>query len=164
MNPALLSSKKMDWTTPQDFFDALAPRFNFGLDVCASHGSEKVENYIDPEMDGLRCDWERLCASGRGYPEVCWMNPPYGRELGRWIDKAIEETKKGLTVVCLVPARTDTKWFGRAWKWTEEALFVRGRLHFGDAGPAPFPSVVLVLGPRCGTRRVGFIDTKGNPL
>lgn len=76
------------------------------------------------------------------------MNPPYGREIGAWMKKADEAAMSGTTVVCLVPARTDTKW------WHEHAIhhevrFIRGRLKFGDAkSNAPFPSAVVVMRPK----------------
>ena len=93
--------------------------------------------------------------------------PALRPELPRWIDKAILEASKGAIVVVLVPARPDTKWFARAWNAAEEVLFVRGRLKFeGAPSSAPFPSVVFVLRPilqhTTTTRRVGFLDTKGN--
>jgi len=61
--------------------------------------------------------------------------------------KAFKESQRGCTVVCLVPARTDTAWWhdnviaGKA-----EIRFIRGRLKFND-GPnaAPFPSAVVIF-------------------
>jgi len=75
------------------------------------------------------------------------MNPPYGREIGIWMKKAYESSLLGAKVVCLVPARTDTRW------WHEYAMkgeieFIKGRLKFGDAkNSAPFPSAVVVFNP-----------------
>jgi site-specific DNA-methyltransferase (adenine-specific) len=72
------------------------------------------------------------------------LNPPYGREIAKFMNKANEESKKGITVVCLVPSRTDTNWW-----WDNvimhEVRFVKGRLKFGGQGPAPFPSAVVVM-------------------
>ena len=73
------------------------------------------------------------------------MNPPYGREIGAWMKKAYESSLQGAMVVCLVPARTDTKW------WHDYAIkgeieFIRGRLKFGKSkNSAPFPSAVVVF-------------------
>jgi hypothetical protein len=86
-------------------------------------------------MDGLQQKWKG----------VCWMNPPYGKEIKKWMKKAYESSLEGATVVCLVPSRTDTKW------WHEYAMkgeieFIKGRLKFGGSkNSAPFPSAVVVF-------------------
>ena len=79
---------------------------------------------------------------GRGI-EVCWMNPPYGREIGKWVEKAY---KSNAVVVCLVPARTDTKWWHEFCMKSKEIRLVQGRLKFGGSkNSAPFPSAVVVF-------------------
>ena len=124
--------------TPQDFFDKLDAEFDFDLDVCASPENAKCHRYHTKADDGLAQDW------GTG---TVWMNPPYGREIGAWMRKANEAAKSGATVVCLVPARTDTKWW-HEYVMQHEVRFVRGRLKFGDAkNCAPFPSAVVVIKP-----------------
>jgi len=124
--------------TPQDFFDKLNEEFGFELDVCAIPENAKCAKFFTPEQDGLKQEW-----SG-----VCWMNPPYGREISAWMRKANESAKNGATVVCLVPARTDTNWWHQ-YAIQHEVRFVRGRLKFGDAkNSAPFPSAVVVINPR----------------
>jgi len=121
--------------TPQAFFDTLNAEFRFDVDVCALPGNAKCEKFFSPEDDGLSKHWEG----------VCWMNPPYGREIGKWMKKAYESSLDGAVVVCLVPSRTDTKW------WHDYAMrgdirFIKGRLKFGDArNSAPFPSAVVVF-------------------
>jgi len=76
------------------------------------------------------------------------MNPPYGREIYAWMKKADESASAGATVVCLVPARTDTSWW-HTFATPHEIRFVRGRLKFGDAkNSAPFPSAVIVMKSR----------------
>lgn len=71
------------------------------------------------------------------------MNPPYGREIGKWVKKAAESNA---TVVCLLPARTDTKWFHEYILGKAEIRFVKGRLKFGDGkNSAPFPSMVVIF-------------------
>ena len=97
-----LSSESNDWATPQDFFDRLNEEFYFTLDPCATHENAKCIKYYTKEENGLLQDW-----SG----EVVFMNPPYGREISSWIEKAYNEYKKGTVVVCLIPARTDTKYW-----------------------------------------------------
>lgn len=121
--------------TPQDFFDKLNAEFSFTLDVCANHENHKCADYFTKEQDGLKQEW-----SG-----VCFMNPPYGREIGLWMKKANEAFKNGSIVVCLVPARTDTSWW-HDYAIQHEVRFIRGRLKFGDAkNSAPFPSAVIVM-------------------
>lgn len=123
--------------TPQDFFDKLNVEFGFDLDACASHENAKCARYYTKEDDGLAQDWEG----------TVWMNPPYGREIGAWMTKANDAAKHGATVVCLVPARTDTNWW-HEYAIQHEVRFVRGRLKFGNAkNSAPFPSAVVVIRP-----------------
>ena len=96
------SSKTDEWETPQSTFDALDQEFHFVLDVCASQENAKCPRYFTREQDGLKQPW---CGA-------CWMNPPYGREIGKSIAKAANTARSGLgTVVCLLPARTDTRWW-----------------------------------------------------
>lgn len=119
-------------------FDQLDAEFHFTCDVCALPENAKVpERFFTPEQDGLQQPWTG----------VCWMNSPYGREIGKWMKKAWEESQKGVTVVCLVPARTDTSWF-QTYALRGEVRFLRGRLKFGDSkNAAPFPSAIVVF--RC---------------
>ena len=126
------------WATPQAFFDALNVEFGFTTDVCALPENAKCPAYFSPEQDGLSQQWVG----------TCWMNPPYGREIGRWVRKAHESSKAGATVVCLLPARTDTRWWHEHCAYGE-VRFVRGRLKFGTATTsAPFPSAIVVFRPR----------------
>jgi phage N-6-adenine-methyltransferase len=138
-NLAVHFSSKTDlWATPQDFFDALDAEFGFTLDVCALPENAKCERYFTPKEDGLHQSWQG----------VCWMNPPYGREIGKWVRKAFESAKAGATVVCLLPARTDTAWWHTWAMKAEEVRFVRGRLKFGTSkNSAPFPSAVVIFRP-----------------
>jgi phage N-6-adenine-methyltransferase len=123
-------------------FCALDRIFHFDLDVCASPDNAKCERYFTKADDGLKQEW-----SGS-----CWMNPPYGRDIGKWMRKAWESSKQGATVVCLVPARTDTKWW-REYSLQGDILFMPGRLRFGDSkNSAPFASAVVVFGD--GKRRL----------
>lgn len=126
-----------DWATPQDFFDRLDDEFHFELDVCANYENTKCYRYYTVGEDGLHLPWTG----------VCWLNPPYGRTIGAWMQKAYESSLAGATVVCLVPARTDTRWW-HEYAMKGEVRLVRGRLKFGDGkAPAPFPSAVVVFRP-----------------
>jgi site-specific DNA-methyltransferase (adenine-specific) len=76
------------------------------------------------------------------------MNPPYGIEIARWVEKAYESARAGATVVCLLPARTDTRWWHLYVMQADEIRFVKGRLRFvGAKASAPFPSSVVVFRP-----------------
>lgn len=135
INNGLFTSKTDMWATPLNFFTTLDEEFQFELDVCAVAENAKCEKYYTPEMDGLKQEWEG----------ICWMNPPYGREIGVWMKKAYEESLRGATVVCLVPSRTDTKWW-HEYSMKGEIRFIKGRLKFGDSkNSAPFPSAVVIF-------------------
>ena len=134
------SSKKDDWETPQDLFDKLQKKHGFTLDAAASDKNAKLPKYYTNEDDALNKEWK-----GRVF-----CNPPYGREIKRWVKKAYEESLQPYNecVVMLIPSRTDTTYwheyiFGKA-----EIEFIKGRLKFevnGVAGqPAPFPSAIIV--------------------
>lgn len=132
---AMFSSATDRWATPQDLFDELNKTFTFETDVCATIENAKCANFYTPEQDGLSQEW---CG-------FCWMNPPYGRQIGKWMRKAYESSLKGATVVCLVPARTDTAWW-HDYAVHGEITFLRGRLKFGNAkNSAPFPSAIVVF-------------------
>ncbi len=137
LNDVHFSSKSDDWETPQALYDSLNERYHFELDVCASAESAKCARYFNREMDGLKQPW-----TGR-----CWMNPPYGREIGKWVKKAYETAQKGEGfVVCLLPARTDAGWF-HDYCMKGRYTFLRGRLKFGNAKHnAPFPSMIVIFG------------------
>ena len=138
MNNDLMFSSKTDlWATPQDFFDRLNKVFRFQIDVCALPENAKCDTYYTPDNNGLDQDWQG----------VCWMNPPYGREISAWVEKAYKSAKNGATVVCLLPARVDTRWWHN-YCAKGEVHFIKGRLKFGgSADSAPFPSAVVVFRP-----------------
>lgn len=160
-NVHFLSQSDM-WETPQDLFAKLNKIYHFGTDVCASAENTKCENYYDIEQDGLKQKWTG----------VCWMNPPYGKPELRcksnckkkkcvkrgyhlhkykpgicdWLEKAYKSSIKGATVVCLVPARTDTAWW-HDYVAKGDVELLRGRLTFSNyKSVAPFPSAIVVFG------------------
>jgi phage N-6-adenine-methyltransferase len=125
------------WATPRAFFEEVSKEFRFRVDVCASPENAKCARYFTAAQDGLKQRW-----SG-----VCWMNPPYGRTIGLWMRKAWESAQDGATVVCLVPARTDTAWW-HDYAAKGEVRFLRGRLKFGGSNnSAPFPSALVIFRP-----------------
>ena len=105
------------------------------MEVCATPENAKCTEYYTKADDGLEKTWR----------SSCWMNPPYGRGIGKWMKKAYESAQSGATVVCLVPARTDTGW-GHDYAMRGEVRFVRGRLRFNGLNcNAPFPSAVVIF-------------------
>lgn len=131
------SSKTDNWATPVDFFNNLDKTFGFTTDVCASHENHKCKKYYTKEDNGLEQQWEG----------VCWMNPPYGREISKWVKKAYLSSLTGATVVCLIPSRTDTTYMHEyIFNHAKYIGFVKGRLKFGESkNSAPFPSLVAVF-------------------
>jgi site-specific DNA-methyltransferase (adenine-specific) len=131
------SSATPEWETPQALFDELDRIFGgFTLDPCATPENAKCARFFTRQDDGLHQAW-----TGKVF-----MNPPYGREIGHWVRKAWQESQKGTLVVCLLPARVDTRW------WHEYAkkghvYFLQGRLKFGASlNSAPFPSAIVTFG------------------
>ena len=155
-NRHLFKSLSGEWSTPQGLFDDLDAEFHFTLDACATSSNAKVTPYLGnginyPLGDGLSYPWNG----------VVWCNPPYGREIGKWIKKGYEEAGytclepdvigPGLyehtVVVMLIPSRTDTRWWHDYVMKAKEIRFIKGRLKFGGAtNSAPFPSAIVVFG------------------
>lgn len=129
----MFSSRTDEWETPQALFDELNNEFHFSLDVCALPENAKCKKFYSPESDGLRQSW---CGT-------CWCNPPYGRRIGEWVKKAATSQA---TVVMLLPARTDTRWFHEYIYGKAETRFIKGRLKFGgNKNSAPFPSMICIF-------------------
>lgn len=140
MNPHF-STQRQDWATPWKIFRWIDKQYGpCELDVCALPETAKCEAYFTPEDDGL----------GQAWRGVCWMNPPYGKEITAWVRKAYREVyllKNATRVVCLLPARTDTRWWHDYVSRAAKCEFLRGRIKFqGAKYNAPFPSVVVVFG------------------
>lgn len=137
-NDVLFSSKTDNWATPPEVFKDLDNEFKFTLDPCASKENHKCDKYFTKEENGLLQDW--------GGQRV-YCNPPYGRSVGDWVEKAAKESRKeNTTVVMLLPARTDTKWFHKYIYGRATIRFIRGRLKFGGSkNSAPFPSMIVIF-------------------
>jgi site-specific DNA-methyltransferase (adenine-specific) len=147
-NPLLRSSSN-EWETPWDFFKKLNLVYNFTLDPCSTDKNTKCLKHYTIAEDGLRKSWKG---------ETVFMNPPYGREIGKWIQKAHDESfQKNTIVVCLIPSRTDTiYWHHYCMKG--EVIFIKGRLKFTNRtfptyneegsykiSPATFPSAIVIF-------------------
>lgn len=143
----MMSSTRGDWQTPPEVVDRVRA-FCAGrglLDPCAAN--DRDEQFADCNFtksdDGLSPSWRAQL----GWSVVAYVNPPYGRGIGAWIDKCLDEYMRGAEVVALVPARTDTGWFATCWKTATAMCFWRGRMTFvGAPSPAPFPSALVYWG------------------
>ena len=136
LTSGLFTSATDEWATPQGLFNQLDETFHFEIDVCASAENAKCERYFTKEQDGLQQDWGGA---------VIWCNPPYGREIGKWVEKCAKRI--GVSVM-LLPARTDTRWWQEyiVDNPTADVRFIKGRLKFGDGkNSAPFPSAIVIF-------------------
>jgi phage N-6-adenine-methyltransferase len=145
-----MSSLVDTWSTPRDYFEKVDKEFSFTLDAAALESSTLVsDNWYGPDHQ----DTSRSDAFTRNWTEdarggAVWLNPPYGKTIKAWMRKADEESQNGTTVVCLVPARTDTAWF-HDYCIHHEVRFIRGRLKFGNSkNSAPFPSALVIMKPK----------------
>jgi len=134
------SSATDQWATPQEVFDWLDGHLGpFDLDAAADATNSKCATHIDADTDALTVPWDG---------DRVWLNPPYGRGLGRWATKALAEIGTGRIdrLTLLVPARTDTAWFIDLAQRANRIVFVRRRLRFGDGTKdAPFPTAIIVI-------------------
>lgn len=144
----MVSTVRMDWATPRTLFEMLDREFHFTLDVCAAEHTATCEEWFG--SGALDRPWVPTS------PGSVWCNPPYGREIGKWVEKGYREAQtSGSAVVMLLPARTDTQWF-HAYCLRAEIRYLRGRLYFDDGKQerAPFPSLIVVFrDPRSDDKR-----------
>lgn len=143
----MFSSKNNKWCTPKVFFNEINLKYNFDLDPCCTQKSALCKKYFTVEQDGLKQSW-------KGYR--VFVNPPYGREIGKWVKKCYEENiNNNVFSVMLIPSRTDTRWFHNFILGKAEIVFLKGRLKFIDLdyqgkekerklSPAPFPSMLVI--------------------
>jgi site-specific DNA-methyltransferase (adenine-specific) len=125
------------WATPKWLYAALDREFGFTLDPCSDLEKRLCAKWYTILDNGLLRNWAT---------ETVFMNPPYS-ETAKWMGKAYGAAQEGATVVCLVPARTDTVWW-HEYAMTTEIRLIRGRLKFGSATwNAPFPSAIIVFRP-----------------
>lgn len=137
--PPVWHRKQSDeWATPRDRLEEWAREFGpFDLDVAADEANAVTPRFYTLVEDGLSQPWTG----------TVWCNPPYSN-VAKWIAKAHQAAQEGATVVCLVPARTDTRWWHEHVTEATGVRFLKGRLKFGDAtAAAPFPSALVVFRP-----------------
>ena len=132
-------SKSVEYSTPKEIFEPLQREFNIILDVCASKENNKCDTYFSIERDSLKQDWHKVGNA--------WMNPPFSRKLKKWVEKAYQESQKGIVVVCLLPVRSNTIWWHKYIIDTKtEVRFLKGEIKFNgmDRGLwLPFAIVIF---------------------
>ena len=134
-----MSSATDRWGTPQALFDRLDGMFHFEVDVCADDTNHKCPVYFTKEIDGLKQDWTRFGS--------VFMNPPYGKGMDDWMRKIYTTARAGSLCVCVIPCRTDTRWWEFVMR-SSEVWLIKGRLHYNDGEQgAPFPSCVVIYRP-----------------
>jgi phage N-6-adenine-methyltransferase len=131
-------SEKQDHETPEEFFRILDDEFHFTIDACATAATAKCPRFVSPEMDFFQYVFVQ---------EVAWMNPEYGTMIGKFMQRAFEQSQDGSTFVCLVPSRTDTEWWHSWALKADEVRQVKGRIPFMKGSGAPFPSSVVIFRP-----------------
>lgn len=135
INKWLFTSQTDNRATPISFYQQLDKQFGFTLDPCADDNNHKCSKYFTKEQNWLSQCWDN---------EIVFMNPPYGKTISSRVKKASEA--KGWVVVCLLPARTDTRRFHDYIYWKAELRFIKWRLKFGDGkNSAPFPSMIAIF-------------------
>ena len=131
------SNKSVEWSTPADLYNELDQEFHFEYDLCATPQNAKAEKYYTKKEDGLKQEWKG----------TCFANPPYGRGLNQWVEKAYNTAMSGeATTVMLLPVRSDTAWFHDFCLKSNDIRYIRGRLKFSDSqSSAPFSSMVVTF-------------------
>lgn len=144
-------SESVEYSTPIKLFEPLQKEFNIELDVCASKANHKCDTYYTKEDDALTKDWLGNC----------WINPPFSRDLNKWVRKALNESKKhGGTKVCLIPLRANTKWFGEVVK-DAEVRFIIGEVNFNGAERGLWmPMCILIFGDKAKVGTFSIINYK----
>jgi phage N-6-adenine-methyltransferase len=141
-------STNQSWETPDDLFKKIDSVFHFTRDVCATKENTKCKVFYSEDNSCLDKKWDG----------VNWMNPPY-KDMKKFIKKAFDE-RFNATTVCLIPARTNTKW------WHElcmkgEVWFICGRPKFkGCVHGLPQPLALVKFGGNEGMMRSFYIDNR----
>ena len=154
MNEAIFSSQSQEWGTPKSLYDLLNKEFRFDLDVCASESNHKNPFYLTKEDNSL--------SDGIEWNGKCWMNPPYGKGIIDWVEKAWRASTLGATVVCLLPVRTDTKWWHEYVMESNEIRLLNRRISFD--GPIKNKStmpVCIVIFNGIKIPRLAVMDIRG---
>lgn len=128
------------WETPCELFQKFNEQYQFTLDPCCEKKTAKCEKYFTPSENGLIHSW---------HGERVFVNPPYSRgNIDEWMKKCVEEYKKGVFIVALLPVSTSSTWFHEYVLPYADLEFLRGRVRFvGAPYTAPFSSMLAIYDP-----------------
>lgn len=133
-------SKSTEYETPDDIFKPLQKEFNIILDVCATGKNKKCNKYYDIDIAAFKQDWYKIGNA--------WMNPPFGKNLKKWVEKAYKESQKGIVVVCLLPVRSNTNWW-HEYCMKGEIRFLRGEIKFNNMKRGLWlPFAIVIFKPK----------------
>jgi site-specific DNA-methyltransferase (adenine-specific) len=140
-------SNKTDYETPDWLFKPLDDEFHFDIDCAANKENAKCDLYLTKRDNALDLRWWKIggyfCDN---FKMTCWLNPPYSRDIGKWMKKAYQESLKGCIVVCLISVSTSTKWWHEWVLKAYEIRFIKGRIKFiGGKGTPSFDSCIVVF-------------------
>lgn len=148
-----------DWETPAHVFEALHREFRFDIDGAANGANAKLPTWLGP--GGIEEDAFRFLPFSLPFGDTIFVNPPYG-DLMPWVTLFKQWADVGATVVALLPANTDTRWFERLWVFADEIRFVKGRIQFvGTTSSNPGGSMVVVYrgnSPVTDSPRVSLVE------
>jgi hypothetical protein len=133
----------IDVATPKDLYQLLDNEFHFDHDPCPLNGlgAEGVP-------DGLKSEWG----------QSNYVNPPFNN-IAAWVDKSIEQCKKGKLVVMLIAARIASKyWFDKIWPIANEIRILHKITFEGYKEKSPLPVAIVVFKDLASDREV---QTKG---
>lgn len=157
----LSSSGNIEWETPDYLFKYFDKIYNFTLDPCCAPENAKCEKFFTKEDSGLFKSWQG---------HRVFMNPPYGRQIPKWIEKAYNEVYHPAcylqtTVTCLIPARTDTRYWHDYCAKADKIIFIKGRIRFGKNKdfryPTTFPAAVVIFDKNIkDEEKVSFLDIR----
>lgn len=138
---ALHASKKTggsdDWQTPDVVLERVRKLGRLFLDPCTV-ASNPCGAQLAFHEGGLERTWQGVTAR-----DIAYCNPPYSG-LKLWAAKVDAEAKAGVSIIALVPARTDTQWWGVLREKATAIAYWRGRIRFrGATAGAPFPSAAF---------------------
>lgn len=142
-------SETIEYSTPVSLFHPLAIEFNLKRDVCATKDNTKLPMYWEIKDDALNQEWK----------EDCWMNPPFNRQLSKWVKKAHSESLKNKnTIVCLIPVRSNTKWWRNTIK-DAEVRFIIGEVNFNNLKRGLWlPMCIVIFGNKAKVGSFSFIN------
>jgi len=153
--------KRDHWATPDWLYHFLDSRFQFDIDLAASKGNRKHENYLTHADNSLLMEWHRLGKTG-------FLNPPYSNT-GPWIKKAVNEAALGFKTVMVIPTPNGESQYIDVFEYATEIIFINGRIAFNASCDFESNGKLIkkgdsVAGNTRGTCIVSFTDLGGRPF